>query len=225
MTGSGAALAEQRRFAAGDRRPIVVACCLLVVACVFSPAGAASTREAVQRDVGASEPVTLRAGDELVVSGTHLHCAVSTASGAPHPTTIVCGEGDLESPLPGTYAFALADQAALVIKSSATRQPELVIREAQPAESRATPASPRRSARTVSVRPGAIVLIGGSDVLCAVSSQAGTPTLTCGLAAGGSGTFIIDSYVGVLSERYALLTQLLSNSTFRSVVSRTQPAG
>lgn len=192
---------------------------------LICPAAAAATGRVGQSTTVALEPVVLRPGDELVVRGSELRCAVSTAAGASHPTTLVCGEGDLQSPLPGTYAFALADQAALVIKSSPNRQPQLVLREAQPAQSRALPPSPRRAATTVQVRSGAIILIGGSDVICAVSSQRGTPTLTCGLAAGGSGTFVIDSYVGVLSQRYAVLAKLLSNSTFKTVLSRTQPAG
>jgi hypothetical protein len=167
----------------------------------------------------------MRAGDQIVVTGSQLRCVVSTASSASHPPTLVCGVGDVQSPLPGTYAFAIADKAALVIKSSAARQPELVVQEAEPApKGMLFPVASSRAAATLKVGPGAILLVGGSDVLCSVSSQAGTPTLTCGLAAGGSGTFIIGSYVGVISQHLALLSKLLSPDRFDTVFSKTQPA-
>jgi hypothetical protein len=166
----------------------------------------------------------MRAGDEIVVTGTQLRCVVSTASSASHPPTLVCGVGDVQSPSPGTYAIAIADTGALVIKSSATRQPQLVVQEQEPTPKGALfPVAANRAAATLKVSPGTILLVGGSDVLCSVSSQAGAPTLTCGLAAGGSGTFIIGSYVGVISQRLALLSKLLSPDKFDTVFSKSQP--
>ncbi len=150
---------------------------------------------------------------------------VSTASSASHPPTLVCGVGDVQSPLPGTYAFAIADRAALVIKSSAARQPELAVQEAEPTPKGALfRFTSSRAPATFKVGIGTILLVGGSDVLCSVSSQTGTPTLTCGLAAGGSGTFIVGSYVGVISQRLALLSKLLSSDTFDTIFSKAQPA-
>ena len=197
-------------------------CCLFVVG---SPLASASSGHDVSSSSAESGPVRLRAGDQIVVTGSQLRCVVSTASSASHPPTLVCGVGDVQSPLPGTYAFAIADKAALVIKSSAARKPELVVQEAEPTPKGALfPVASSRAAATLKVGPGAILLVGGSDVLCSVSSQTGTPTLTCGLAASGSGTFIIGSYVGVISQRLALLSKLLSPTKFDTIFSKTQPA-
>jgi hypothetical protein len=200
---------------------------LLSLGCVLAGGSAlasASSGHAVSGNISEAGPVTLRAGDQIVVTGSPLRCAVSTASSASHPPTLVCGVGDVQSPLPGTFALAIADKAALVIKSSATRQPELVVQEAEPTPKSALfPVASSREAATLKVGLGAILLVGGSDVLCSVSSQARTPTLTCGLAAGGSGTFIIGSYVGVISDRVALLTRLLSPDKFDTIFSKAQP--
>ena len=167
----------------------------------------------------------MRKGDEITVTGSRLRCAVSTASGASHPPTLVCGIGDIQSPLPGTYAFAIADTGAIVIKSSPTRQPLLVAREGEPTPPTPLfPAAAKRAATTLKVGVGALLLVGGSDILCSVSSQSDTPTLTCGLAAAGSGTFLVGSYVGVISQRVAVLTRLLTKTSFHTVFSEPQPA-
>jgi hypothetical protein len=201
---------------------------VFLLCCVFGASGplaSASSRHDVTSTAAPSQPVTMRAGDQIVVTGSQLRCVVSTTSGASHPPTLVCGVGDVQSPLPGTYVFAIADTAALVIKSSASRQPELVVQEAEPTpKGMPFPATSRRAAVTLRTGPGAILLLGGSDVLCSVSLQKGTPTLTCGLAAGGSGTFIIGSYVGVISQRLAVLAKLLSSDKFDTVFSKNQPS-
>lgn len=159
-----------------------------------------------------------------MVSGSKLQCVVSTATSASHPPTLVCGVGDLQSPLPGTFALAFADSGVLMIKSSHAREPELVVKKTQPESTQPSFPAVTRAAKTFAVRPGVILLLGGSNVLCSVSSQAGTPTLTCGLAAGGSGTFVLGSYVGIISSRLALLTKLLAGDKFQRVVSEQQPA-
>ena len=209
----------ERRGCRRRLRALFVAGCILAV--VGALASAASGAAWGLRTTGTG-PVTLRTGDQLVVSGSKLRCAVSTEASASHPSTLVCGIGNLQSPLPGTYALAFADEAVLVIKSSASRQPALVTRKPQPAAAALFPAVSRKPT-SFTVRPGSILLLGGSDVLCSVSSQAGTPTLTCGLGAGGSGTFVIGSYVGIVSQRLAVLTKLLAANRFVTVVSRKQP--
>lgn len=204
------------------RFAVLPMCCVIAAG---APIASASAGRDVSSNTAVSGPVTLRAGDQIVVSGSQVRCTVSTASSASHPPTLVCGVGDVQSPLPGTFAFAIADKAALVIKSSAARQPELVVQEAEPTPNRVPfPVASRRSAATLKVGRGAILLVGGSDVLCAVSSQSKAPTMTCGLAAGGSGTFIIGSYVGVISQRVALLTKLLAGGRFDTIFSKPQPA-
>ena len=204
-------------------RFVVLAMCSVVAG--GTSIASASSGHVLSRNIAESGPVTLRAGDQVVVTGSRLRCAVSTALSASHPPTLVCGVGDVQSPMPGTFALAIADKAALVIKSSATRQPELVVQEAEPRPKGALfPVASRRAAATLKVSPGAILVLGGSDVLCSVSTQSQTPTMTCGLAAGGSGTFITGSYVGVISQRVALLTKLLPQDKFDTIFSRAQPA-
>ena len=63
-----------------------------------------------------------------------------------------------------------------------------------------------------------------TTVASLVMWEDGTPTLACGLAAGGSGTFVVGSYVGVISQKVALLTRLLAGDKLDPVVSEKQPA-
>ena len=173
----------------------------------------------------AAGPVTLAAGDRVVVPGSPLTCAVSTGSGAANPTTIVCGEGNIASPTPGTYAFALADAAALVLKSSVSGQPLLVVRKQQPtASGRPFAVSTRSVSQSIRVAVGGVFVVGGTDVLCAVTKQSGSPSITCGLAAG-SGTFVVGSYAAVLSKRLVVLSRLLPHDMPKTITVVAQPAG
>ena len=170
-------------------------------------------------------PVMLAAGDRVVVTGSRLTCAVSTGPGAANPTTIVCGEGNIASPPPGTYAFALADAAALVLKASASGQPVLVVRKKQPtALGRPFPLSTRGASQSVRVAIGGVFVVGGTDVLCVVTKQSGEPAITCGLAAS-SGTFVVGSYAAVLSKRLVVLSRLLPHDALKTITAVTQPAG
>lgn len=197
--------------------------CLLAAAIVWGVAAPVSVA-ALGRGLAAA-PVTLAAGDRLVVTGSRLACAVSTGSGAANPTTIVCGEGNIASPSPGTYAFALADAAALVLKASVSGQPVLVVRKQQPtASSRPFPLSTRSASQSVRVGVGGVFVVGGTDVLCAVTKQSGAPAITCGLAAG-SGTFVAGSYAAVLSKRLVVLTRLLPHGALKTITVVSQPAG
>jgi hypothetical protein len=190
---------------------------------VGAPLAAAAPVRITGAEASAARSITLRTGDQLVVTGSKLRCIVSTAASASHPPTLVCGVGDVQSPLPGTYAFGIADAASLVLKATATRQPTLVVEKDEPSTNGASFPAVSRPTKKYTVAPGTIVLLGGSDVLCSVSSQGGASTLTCGLAAGGSGTFIVGSYVGVISQRLAVLSKLLPNNKVETIVARTQP--
>lgn len=191
---------------------------LLVVLAATAGSAAASTGNA-------AGPITLRGGDLVTVRGSSVHCAVSAASSA-NPLTIVCGKGNAQSPAPGTYAIGFADTAAIVIKSSASRQPELVVREAQPVDSRAAfPPSSRGKSSALTVGVGDELLVGGTHVLCAISSEQKVPTMTCGLLAPGQGTFVLKSYVGIVSDKFAFLSRLVSGTKFKDVVAKAQPAG
>ncbi len=167
--------------------------------------------------------VTLVAGDQVTVTGSSLNCMVSTATGAAHPTTIVCGEGNLRKPAPGTYAFAMADAAALVLKSSASSQPVLVAHESQPAIGGSFPASQRRSSQSIHLGIGKVFVVGGTDVLCAVTKQSTGPAITCGLAAA-SGTFVVGSDAALLTKRSVILSRFLGHSKFKTLTNVAQPA-
>jgi hypothetical protein len=201
----------------------VVLLCLLAAGIVWG-AAAPMSLAALSRG-SAAAPVTLAAGDRVVVEGSRLTCAVSTGSGAANPTTIVCGEGNIASPSPGTYAFALADAAVLVLKASASGQPALVVRKEQPtAIGGPFPLSKRGASQSLRVAVGGVFVVGGTDVLCAVTKQSGEPSITCGLAAS-SGTFVVGSYAAVLSKRLVVLSRLLPNDVPKTITVVAQPAG
>ena len=170
-----------------------------------------------------STPVTLVAGDQVVVAGSQLNCMVSASSGAADPTAIVCGEGNLLKPSPRTYAFAMADPAALVLKSSASSQPLLVVHEAQPAIRGGFPLSRRGSSESIHLGIGKAFLVGGTDVLCAVTNQGGGPSITCGLAAG-SGTYVVGSDVALLTKGSVIVSRFLGHNKFKTITDLAQPA-
>ena len=197
--------------------------CLLAAGIVWGAAAPMSVGALGRRSAAA--PVTLAAGDRVVVTGSRLACAVSAGSGAANPTTIVCGEGNIASPSPGTYAFALADAAALVLKSSGSGQPVLVARKQQPtASGRPFPVSTRSVSQSVRVTVGTVFVVGGTDVLCAVTKQSGAPAITCGLATR-TGIFVVGSYAAVLSKRLVVLSRLLPHDVPKTITVVAQPAG
>jgi hypothetical protein len=149
--------------------------------------------------------VLLRGGDQVVVGGTHLRCAVSSAL----PRTIACGIGDSRNPFAGTYGVAVADQAALFLKASATRQGVLVLREAQPRVSVSSFAAATGKPRTLTVKVGTALTVAGTHVLCAVTFAEKMSAVTCGLTAANSGVFIPGTYAGVVTARYAILLKKL----------------
>jgi hypothetical protein len=209
---------KKRRAVAGGLAGLGLLTALLLASAV----GASAANRYTARAAG---PLAVGPGEQIAVAGSKLRCVVSTASSASHPPTVVCGLGDLQAPLPSTYAFGIADKAAIVLRSSASRQPVLVVERAEPAPGRGFATVTHAGTRTVEVHPGAILLVGGSDVLCSVSTEQGGTAVTCGLAAGGSGTFVVDSYVAVISERVALLVKLLAGNKFMTVAAEKQPAG
>ena len=71
---------------------------------------------------------------------------------------------------------------------------------------------------------GGVFVVGGTDVLCAVTKQSGAPSITCGLAAS-SGTFVVGSYAAVLSKRLVVLSRLLPNDVPKTITVVAQPAG
>src|SRR5579862_922784 len=107
----------------------------------------------------------LRAGDQVVVRGSRLHCAVSTGSAASSPTTILCGEGS-GRPQPGSYALAFADRTVLLLQASATGQPHVLLRKPQPAApGAAIPPVSHPKPATYLAGPNTLLLVGGTHVV------------------------------------------------------------
>jgi hypothetical protein len=206
---------KMRGMSSRSRVPVVVLA-LVAMVCVgvwVVPAGAqsGSSRRAVL--------VGLHAGDQVVVSGTHVRCAVSSGL----PRTIACGVGDAQNPFAGSYGVAVADQAALFLKASASRQPMLVLREAQPKLTVSSFPAATGKPRTLTVRLGTVLTVAGSHVFCAVTTAERMIAVTCGLTAAGSGLFIPGTYAGVVTPRYALLAKKLPGGKVKTVVQRKQP--
>jgi hypothetical protein len=203
------------RMSSRLRVPVVVLAlaALVGVALRALPAGAqvGSSRRAVL--------VGLHAGDQVMVSGTHIRCAVSSGL----PRTIACGVGDARNPFAGSYGVAVADQAALFLKASASRQPVLVLREAQPRLT--VPSFPAATGkpRTLTVRVGTVLTVAGSHVFCAVTVAERMIAVTCGLTASHSGLFIPGTYAGLVTPRYALLAKQLPGDKVNTVIQRKQP--
>jgi len=215
------ALLDPGARACGSRRRFVRLC--LLAAGIVATAVIVSTAQAALGG-RASAPVTLAAGEQITVSGSRLNCIVSTGSSAAHPTTIVCGEGNLLKPSPGTYAFAMADAAALVLKSSASSQPVLVAREAQPSSvSGVFPLAKHASSQSIRLGLGRVFVVGGTDVLCAVTEQGGGLAITCGLAAR-AGTFVVGSDVALIAKRSVVLSRFLGHNKFKTITDVAQPA-
>ena len=166
--------------------------------------------------------VALNAGDQVAVSGTHLRCAVSSSL----PRTIACGLGDRHEPFAGSYGFAIADRAALFLRASASRRPELVLREMQPKLVGASFPSTHGVPRTRTVRLGTVLEVSGTHVVCGVMrrppDRQGLATVVCGLHTTNSDVFVYGSYLGMVTARYASLQQP-SQHGLKTVIRRSQP--
>lgn len=187
----------------------------------FAVAGVAGCCSVVARPAAAAAPETLRAGDEVAVAGSRLTCVVSSGPGA---ATLVCGVGADGLPDPSTFAFAIADSAAVLLGASASGQPRLVGRRLQTVTVPGVFPTPRRKPGLVRVRSGDLFLVGGTDVLCVVARASGHVVVTCGLAARG-GSFLVGSVAALVSERVAVLSYVLPHDRIRRITARSQPGG
>jgi hypothetical protein len=195
------------------RRSVVVLALVSMVVVGALPAGAGT------RAAGRPVVIAIHAGDQIAVGGTHIRCAVSASL----PVTIICGVGDKGSPFAGSYGFAVADQAALFLRASATRQPLLVLRKTQPKLN--IPVFPAASGkpRSLSVKVGTVLTIARTHVFCAVTTTQGMTTITCGLTAIHSGLLIPGTYAGVVTSRYALLARQQAGDRVQTLIQRKQP--
>jgi hypothetical protein len=191
---------------------------VLVVAAVVGMSGVVAVK-AASRSVRAVL-IALNAGDQMAVSGTQLRCAVSSSL----PRTIVCGLGDRHEPFPGSYGFAIADRAALFLKASASRQPELVLRKTQPKLVGASFPSTHGVPRTRTVKLGTGLEVSGTHIACVVTpDRQGLVGVACGLHTPSSDVFVYGSYLGVVTSRYASLEEKPSQYRLRTVIRRSQP--
>jgi hypothetical protein len=167
--------------------------------------------------------VALNAGDLVAVSGTHLRCVVSSSL----PRTIVCALGDTQKPFAGSYGFAIADRAALFLRASASRQPELVLRRMQPKLVGATFPSTHGVPRTRTVRLGTVLEVSGTHIACLLMrrppDRQGLAAIACGLHTPTSDVFVYGSYLGLVTSRYASLLEKPGQYSLRTVIRRSQP--
>ena len=155
----------------------------------------------------------------MTVTGTTLHCAVSASGG---PTTIVCGEGSSQSPRAGSYGFAVADTALLVLKASASSTPQQVKREAEPAGSGATFPGPATTGKSFRAVVGTVATVTGTHIFCAVERLQAKTYVTCG-PADGSARFFVKSYVGAVSEHDIFVIRKLDQKRTKTVFQHLQP--
>ena len=191
---------------------------LLVGVTTWLSAAATATGAPSSIDRPGNHLLRLGAGDRLTVKGTSLHCAVS----AQPPATIVCGEGSAQSPRAGSYAFAVADTALLVLKASSSSTPTQVRREPEPHGPGGTYPGPPTGGRSHSASVGTIATVGGTHIFCAVERLQGTTYVTCG-PANGSAIFFPKSYVGAVSERDIFVIRKLDRKRTKTVFRHRQP--
>jgi len=183
-----------------------------IVAVVAVPVAAGATT------TGGARVLRLNPGDQLAVGGTHLHCSVSQRA----PITLACGKGTARGPSAGTYGFALADAAALVLRSGASGQAVAVLRRRQPAPAgRGTPAH-AASVRSTVAGPDTVILVGGTHLVCAVSPQSRGNAITCGLSGPSAGTFRTGTFFAILTDAQVLVGRKTSTGG-ETVLNRRQP--
>ncbi len=191
---------------------------LLLVGVTTGLSAAVATGAPSSLDLTGNKLLRLGAGDRLTVKGTSLHCAVS----AKPPATIVCGEGSAQSPRAGSYAFAVADTALLVLKATSSSTPTQVRREPEPHGPGATYPGPPAGGRSLSASVGTIATVGGTHIFCAVERLQGTTYVTCG-PANGSAIFFPKSYVGAVSEQDLFVIRKLDQKRTKTVFRHRQP--
>ena len=155
----------------------------------------------------------------MTVPGTKLHCAVSASGG---PTTIVCGDGT-QSPRPGSYSFAVANTALLVLKASQSSTPLQVKRDAEPSGSGGTYPGPATAGGTLprarrngrDGRRHSHLLCGRAPAGQGRTSRAARPT--------ARRSFFVKSYVGAVSEQDLFVIRKLDQKRTKTVFEHKQP--
>ncbi len=206
-----------RRFVDMAAVRVLVAIVLAGVVAAALAYAATGARSALEDTVRLQR---LAAGDQVAIAGTTLRCSVSSAGG--NPTTIVCGEGSSSGPRAGTFAFAVADAALVVLKASPTSTPVEVARKAQPPVVGAAYPGVVGGGRSLTARVGTAMTVAGTHIFCAVTKLSSRPYVTCG-PADGTGMFLRRSFVGVVSETELLVVRKLAQDRTKTVFSRRQP--
>lgn len=192
---------------------------VVALACAAAGAGAASAPRATTASV---RTLHLRVGDQLHVKGTPLACAVQTSSGT---INVVCVEGSLSAPTPGTYAVGIADKAVdlAAVSASSAKLLKVVSEPGVPGAKFVVPSGP---ARSYTVSPPAAVLVGGTHIFCAVeAATAAAPiNVTCGLSTLAAGLqFGAGSYITSESSRFALLLKSGPKGGSKTIAAKAQP--
>jgi hypothetical protein len=188
----------------------------LGVAAALAAATVAGSAESAGKS--ADRLLRLGPGAQMTVAGTKLHCAVSAGGG---PTTIVCGAGSVQSPRPGSYSFAVANTALLVLKASQSSTPSQVKREPEPPGSGGTYPGPATGG-TFRASVGTVATVGGTHIFCEVERLQGKTYVTCG-PADGSAQFFVKSYVGSVSEQDIFVVRKLDQKRTKTVFEHKQP--
>jgi len=187
------------------------------LAALVAPTAAGAATPGLSRTAG-TRLVRLNPGDQVAVSGTNLHCSSSRQT----PITLACGKGTARGPSAGTYGFALADAAALVLRVGASGQSSVVLRRRQPASAGQAAPAHAASARSIVAGTDTVILVSGTHLVCAVSAQSGGNAITCGLSGPAAGTFQTGTFFTILTDTTVLLGRKAAAGA-QSVFRHAQP--
>ena len=183
------------------------------------------------RVVGRLSSIALKPSDGFSLAGTRVDCTVSRDQGL---TWLDCWNLTTLrrfTPIKSSYGVSISQPtvqiARLVGRNSRTLQ-----QLDQPKVAHLLRVSPpRRAAQQEKVPLGAVLPIGGTNVVCETQRADGVPTLVCGSASDVSGsinalnvTFPVHGYGVLINARRAAIIRWIDRADdFRFVVLRPQP--
>lgn len=188
-------------------RRLVCAAAGLACALALVPAGAARGERVVR----------LRIGDLIDVSGTQVACQV-VVSGALSPgrSSVSCLKEDARGrPLPRSYAVTLTASGAVeAYRFTAARRPRPVYRHK---------AAIGAQSRYITARPGDVLLVPDSDIVCSVRKPPGAQTYAVCFRANQKGLERPGSYTILCSDRLAAILHVAADGSLRQVFEHAQP--
>jgi hypothetical protein len=195
--------------------PVAITIAVLAAGITLLAADAGSARSEVKVRL-----LRLAGGDQVTITGTSLRCAVSSAGGS--PTTIACGPVDSSGPRAGSFSFAAADPALVVLKTSTSSTPVQVARRVQPSVPGAAFPGSVTGGRSLKGTVGTAMAVVGTHVYCTVASISARPSVACG-PGDGTGMFVRRAFVGIVSDNRLLVVRKLSETENVTVLTRHQP--